>query len=186
MPRRWVYRIRDAVGNAAVALGGIALAPGSFAAAPPSRLPGDLQISLFWRITILPRRLRRAGSVRQVPSFIETSARRYEELGAARTAIFYALIVVLYALGVQVATLHRLYRSYVGRCSSQHRGGRGGERGAALSDVPDRPRRRGEGNAAGRSLRRWRGQRKPRMLAITVLTSLAQDDLAAAGGWDAG
>jgi rSAM/selenodomain-associated transferase 2 len=118
MPRRWVYRLRDAVGNTAVDFGGVALGDrGIFCRRAAFESAGGFANLPILEDADFYSRLRRGGSVRQVPSFIETSARRYEELGAVRTAIFYALIVVFYGLGVPVATLHRLYRSYVNHYS---------------------------------------------------------------------
>jgi hypothetical protein len=47
------------------------------------------------------RALQRHGRVRQLRAEIETSPRRYEELGPYRTTVFYLFILLLYLLGVK-------------------------------------------------------------------------------------
>jgi rSAM/selenodomain-associated transferase 2 len=118
MPRRWIYRLRDAFGNTAVDFGGIALGDrGIFCRRISFQEAGGFANLPILEDADFYRRLRRIGLVSQLPSFIETSARRYEELGAVRTAVFYALIVLLYCAGAPVAALNRIFRWYIRRYS---------------------------------------------------------------------
>lgn len=57
------------------------------------------------------RKLHRFGRVRAIQRRLKTSARRYEELGRARVTFAYAVIAVLYALGVPLRILTGFYRS---------------------------------------------------------------------------
>lgn len=119
-PRReWVYRISDRLGNVAVDLFRIALGDhGIFCRrATFTRVGGYPDVPLM-EDAELYRRLRRAGRMRQLPAYIVSSPRRYEQLGPMRTTAFYLLILILYVAGVRPETLlviyRRLHRRFLG------------------------------------------------------------------------
>lgn len=113
---RWVYRVRDAVGNLLVDLFALPLGDrGLFCR-------GDVFFSVggYPEIALLEdagfcRRLKQAGSVIQLHETIKTSARRYEELGPVTTMLFYGLIMVLYVLSVPQHMLEGMVRAYMTR-----------------------------------------------------------------------
>ncbi len=57
----------------------------------------------------LARRLRRRGPLLRLPTEVETSARRVDDLGALRILGLWTLLHLLHAAGVSPATLARLY-----------------------------------------------------------------------------
>ena len=109
--RRWVYRISDSLGNVAVDLFRIALGDhGIFCRrATFARVGGYPDVPLMEDAEFY-RRLRRAGRVRQLPAYIVSSPRRYEQHGPVRTTVFYLVILTLYLAGVRPETLLTVYR----------------------------------------------------------------------------
>ena len=59
------------------------------------------------------RRLRRAGHVRQLPAYIVSSPRKYEQFGPARTTVFYLVILILYLANTPPKMLLAVYRKLV-------------------------------------------------------------------------
>ena len=119
-PRReWVYRVSDSLGNVAVDLFRIALGDhGIFC-----RRAAFVQVGGYPNVPLMEdaefyRRLRRVGRVRQLPAYIVSSPRRYEQLGPVRTTAFYLLILFLYLAKVPPRTLFVLYRKLIGRRES--------------------------------------------------------------------
>jgi hypothetical protein len=60
----------------------------------------------------LYRRLRCAGRMIQLPGAIVSSPRTFEKSGRYRTTAVYFLILLLYAAGVPVNWLNRIYRRF--------------------------------------------------------------------------
>ncbi|MBE7159576.1 MAG: TIGR04283 family arsenosugar biosynthesis glycosyltransferase [Rhodospirillales bacterium] len=119
-PRReWVYRVSDSLGNVAVDLFQIALGDhGIFCRRTAfARVEGYPDVPLMEDAEFY-RRLRRVGRVRQLPAYIVSSPRRYEQLGPARTTACYLLILILYLTKVPPETLYVIYRKFVGRKES--------------------------------------------------------------------
>ncbi len=56
------------------------------------------------------RKMHRQGRIVSVPARLTLSARRYEAVGATKLTAAYGLIATLYALGVPLTTLQKLYR----------------------------------------------------------------------------
>ena len=111
-PRReWVYRVSDRLGNVAVDLFRIALGDhGIFCRRTVFERVGGYPDVPLMEDAELYRRLRRVGRVRQLPAYIISSPRRYEQLGPVRTTAFYLLILILYVAGVRPKTLLVIYR----------------------------------------------------------------------------
>jgi rSAM/selenodomain-associated transferase 2 len=111
IPPRWVYRVRDAIGDLCVDLFRVGL--------------GDRGLfcrkKFFFAIGGYPNQplledadfycnLRKFGRVRQLPVKIQTSARRYEALGPLRTSLFYLLIMLLYCAHTKMSVLEKMVR----------------------------------------------------------------------------
>ncbi len=114
-PRReWVYRVSDCLGNVAVDLFRIALGDhGIFCRqAAFVRVGGYPDVPLMEDADFY-RRLRRVGRVRQLPAYIVSSPRRYEQFGPVRTTAFYLLILVLYLAKLPPEVLLAVYRRLV-------------------------------------------------------------------------
>jgi rSAM/selenodomain-associated transferase 2 len=114
VPSRWMYRIRDAVGNFCVEWFGVALGDRGFFC----RRDTFLHIGGYPEIPLLEdaefyRKLKRYGRVRQLREKIQTSARRYEALGPFATVCFYGLIMTLYVARTPLSTLEKIVRWYV-------------------------------------------------------------------------
>jgi len=108
--RHPVYRISDRLGNLGVDLFRIALGDhGIFCRRGAFDSAGGYPDVPLLEDAELYRRLGRVGAVRQVRRIIETSPRRYERCGPARTTVFYAMILLLYAAGRPPAALLPLY-----------------------------------------------------------------------------
>lgn len=109
----WIYRISDSLGNLAVDLFQIAFGDhGIFC-----RRDAFLRVGGFPDVPLMEdaefyRALKRLGRVRQLRCAIETSPRRYEELGRYRTTIFYLFILLLYLLKVSPHRLSRWHRRF--------------------------------------------------------------------------
>ena len=118
MPSRWIYRIRDAVGNFCVERFGVALGDRGFFCRRDVflRIDGYPEIPLFEDAEFY-RKLKRCGRVRQLREKLQTSARRYEKLGPFRTVCFYGFIMTLYVMRVPLSILEKMVRSYVVRAT---------------------------------------------------------------------
>jgi rSAM/selenodomain-associated transferase 2 len=106
IPSRWVYRVRDAIGNICVNLCRIALGDrGFFCRREIFFAVGGYPDQPLLEDADFYRKLRRLGRVQQVALKIQTSARRYEKLGPVRTSLFYLLIMTLYVAGTKMSVL---------------------------------------------------------------------------------
>jgi rSAM/selenodomain-associated transferase 2 len=104
----WIYRISDSLGNLAVDLFQIALGDhGIFCRRDVFLATGGYPVVPLMEDAEFYRALRRFGEVRQLRLAVETSPRRYEELGRYRTTFFYLFILLFYLLKVSP---HRLAR----------------------------------------------------------------------------
>ena len=114
VPTRWIYRIRDALGNACVDLFGIALGDrGLFCRRSTFEQVGGFTSEGLFEDANLYRALRRAGITRRLRATISTSSRRYEAQGPIRTCLFYGFVMLLYWLGVNRKILERLVFCFV-------------------------------------------------------------------------
>ena len=105
-----IYRISDSLGNLAVDLFRIALGDhGIFCRRNVFLLAGGYPLVPLMEDAEFYRRLKRLGRVRQLPVAVETSPRRYEELGRYRTTAFYLFILALYLARVRPRFLARCY-----------------------------------------------------------------------------
>jgi len=116
VPRRWIYFLRDALGNVCVDLFRIALGDRGFFA----RRENFFAVGGYPECPLLEdaefyRHLQTTGGVRQLRPVIETSARRYEALGPFRTSIFYSFIMALYWCGVPIKALEKMVRWFSSR-----------------------------------------------------------------------
>lgn len=121
VPRRWIYQIRDALGNCCVEVFRIALGDrglfcrkGTFFAVGGYPHQPLLEDAAFYR------KLRWLGRVRQLPLRIQTSARRYEALGPIRTSLFYMLIMTLYFARVRLSILELMVNWFAGKKPTDH------------------------------------------------------------------
>lgn len=110
---RWVYRIRDLIGNLLVDLTGIALGDRGFFCRREA-------FSDYPQVAVLEdaefyRGLKRKGRVVQLRETIGTSPRRYEALGPITTMSFYAFVMLLYVARVPIPTLEKMVRAYMQR-----------------------------------------------------------------------
>jgi rSAM/selenodomain-associated transferase 2 len=115
---RWIYRVRDAIGNGLVALRGIPLGDRGFFC----RRDAFVSINGYPEIPLLEDaefylKLKKCGRVRQLHETIRTSARRYEALGPWATVCFYGFIMTLYVLWVPRPLIEKNVRWYVLRAS---------------------------------------------------------------------
>lgn len=109
--RQWIYRVSDSLGNLGVEVFGFALGDhGIFCRRETFLRVGGYPDVPLMEDAELYRRLRRRGRMRQLPGFITSSPRRYEQLGPYRTTAFYVLILALYVLGVRPRSLAVVYR----------------------------------------------------------------------------
>jgi rSAM/selenodomain-associated transferase 2 len=116
IPPRWIYRVRDAVGDLCVDVFRIALGDRGFFC----RREDFLAIGGYRNQPILEDadfycKLRTLGRVQQIPIKIQTSARRYEALGPFRTSLFYLLIMTLYLARTKLSILERMVRWFNSR-----------------------------------------------------------------------
>lgn len=111
---RWVYRVRDGIGNFLVGLFGLALGDRGFFCRQEifSKIGGYPEVA-FLEDAAFYRKLKKEGRVVQLKARIRTSARRYEELGPVLTMFFYALIMTFYLVRVPLPTLERMVRAYL-------------------------------------------------------------------------
>jgi len=116
VPTRWIYRIRDAVGDLCVNLFHIALGDrGLFCGRENFFAIGGYPHQPLLEDADFYRKLRVLGRVRQIPIKIQTSARRYEALGPLRTSLFYLLIMTLYLMHIPMSILERMVGWFASR-----------------------------------------------------------------------
>ena len=113
VPTRWIYRMRDMIGNFCVQWFGVALGDRGFFC----RRDAFHRVGRYPEIALLEdaefyRRLKRCGRVRQLREKIQTSARRYEKLGPIATVCFYGFIMTLYVMRVPLPILEKIVRWY--------------------------------------------------------------------------
>ena len=105
-----IYRVSDSLGNIGVHVFGFALGDhGIFC-----RREEFLKAGRFPEIPLMEdaecyRALRRLGRMVQLRSIIVGSPRRYEQLGACRTTIYYTFILGLYVAGARMTRLTSVY-----------------------------------------------------------------------------
>jgi rSAM/selenodomain-associated transferase 2 len=105
-----LFRISDSLGNAGVDLFRIALGDhGIFCRRSAFEQVGGYPEVPLLEDAELYQALQRVGRVRQLRPPIETSPRRYDRNGPARTTALYALILALYAARVPIPALARLH-----------------------------------------------------------------------------
>jgi uncharacterized protein len=116
VPARWVYRVRDAVGNLCVNLFRIGLGDrGLFCRRQDFFALGGYPDQPLLEDADFYCKLRQTGRVRQIPITIQTSARRYEALGPVRTSLFYLLIMTLYLAGTKRSILEKMVSWFASR-----------------------------------------------------------------------
>ena len=110
--RQWIYRVSDRLGNVAVDLFQIALGDhGIFCRREAFVQAGGYPDVPLMEDAGLYRRLRRGGNrMRQLPAYIVSSPRRYEQLGPVRTTAYYLVILLLYLAKVSPENLLKVYR----------------------------------------------------------------------------
>jgi rSAM/selenodomain-associated transferase 2 len=119
-PRREIiYRVSDSLGNLGVNLFGFALGDhGIFCGRVVFRRAGGYpEVSILEDAEIY-RRLRQQGRMLQLRDEIVGNPRAYETHGPYRTTAVYFSILVLYVLGVPIASLNQIYRCFrAGTCA---------------------------------------------------------------------
>lgn len=109
----WIYRISDSLGNLAVDLFQIAFGDhGIFCRRDAFLAAGGYPILPLMEDAEFYRTLKRFGPVQQLRLEVQTSPRRYEELGRYRTTLFYLFILALYLMRVRPHILARCYRRF--------------------------------------------------------------------------
>jgi len=116
VPTRWIYRIRDAVGDLCVNLFHIALGDrGLFCGRENFFAIGGYPNQTLLEDADFYRKLCALGRVRQISIKIQTSSRRYEALGPLRTSLFYLLIMTLYLVHLPMSILERMVGWFASR-----------------------------------------------------------------------
>ncbi len=112
--RRLIYRVSDSLGNLGVDLFRIALGDHGFFCRREAfeRAGGYPEVALMEDAEFY-RALRRIGRTRQLRGEIETSPRRYEELGPYRTTAMYAFILALYFARIPLHQLARIHSRFL-------------------------------------------------------------------------
>lgn len=111
VPSRWIYRVRDVLGNLCVSLFRIALGDrGFFCRREHFFAVGGYPEQPLLEDADFYCKLRKLGRVRQVPIKIQTSARRYEAFGPTRTCLFYLLVMTLYLARAKMSILEMMVR----------------------------------------------------------------------------
>ena len=109
VPARWVYRVRDVIGDLCVNLFRIALGDrGLFCRGETFFALGGYPGQPLLEDAEFYCKLCAVGRVRQLPIRIQTSARRYEALGPVRTSLFYLLIMTLYLARTKMSVLEKM------------------------------------------------------------------------------
>lgn len=121
VPSRWIYRVRDAIGNQCVNLFRMALGDrGLFCRRETFFALGGYPDQPLLEDGDFYRKLRRVGRVRQLPITIQSSARRYETFGPIRTVLFDLFIMALYVVETPMPILQKLVHWFVSRKSDSH------------------------------------------------------------------
>jgi rSAM/selenodomain-associated transferase 2 len=109
VPSRWIYRLRDAIGNRCVDRFGIALGDrGLFCRRTAFERAGRYSSARLFEDADLYRSLHRVGLTQRLQAAISTSSRRYETQGPIRTCLFYGLVMALYWAGLNRRILERV------------------------------------------------------------------------------
>ncbi len=113
-PRReWIYRVSDSLGNIGVSIFGISLGDhGIFCRRAAFVRAGGYPIVPILEDAELYGRMRRQGRMRQLEGTIISDPRTFEAWGRYRTTATYFLILLLYATGLPISWLYRIYRSF--------------------------------------------------------------------------
>ena len=113
-PRReWIYRVSDSLGNVGVNVFGFALGDhGIFCRRSAFIRASGYPIVPILEDAELYRRLRAIGEMKQLREEIVSDPRTFERSGRYRTTALYFLILALYAAGVPITCLHRIYRRF--------------------------------------------------------------------------
>jgi rSAM/selenodomain-associated transferase 2 len=111
-PRReWIYRVSDSLGNVGVDLFGFALGDhGIFCRRSAFVRVGGYPIVPILEDAELYCRLRAIGRMKQLREIIAGDPRTFERRGRYRTTANYFLILALYAVGLPIRWLNRIYR----------------------------------------------------------------------------
>jgi rSAM/selenodomain-associated transferase 2 len=119
--REWIYRVSDSLGNIGVQVFGFALGDhGIFCRRQAFQEAGGFPEIPLMEDAECYRALRRRGRMVQLRSEIIGSPRRYEELGAYRTTLYYTFILGLYIAGVRIGTLTSVYQRLTNRSYATH------------------------------------------------------------------
>jgi rSAM/selenodomain-associated transferase 2 len=113
-PRReLIYRVSDSLGNAGVRIFGFALGDhGIFCRRSAFIRAGGYPDVPILEDAEICRRLKRHGTMVQVRREIVSDPRTFENCGRYRTTVVYFLILALYAAGVPIRWLHKIYRRF--------------------------------------------------------------------------
>lgn len=123
-PRReWIYRVSDSLGNAGVKVFGFALGDhGIFCRREAFTGAGRYPNVPILEDAELYRRLRRRGRMLQLGERIVSDPRTFEKCGRYRTTAVYFLILALYAFGVPIRWLNKIYCRFHMRAREERRG----------------------------------------------------------------
>ena len=109
VPSRWIYRVRDVIGDVCVGLFRIGLGDrGLFCRKQCFSVIGGYPDQPLLEDADFYCKLRGLGRVQLLAIKIQTSARRYEALGPIRTSLFYSFVMILYCARVPMSLLERL------------------------------------------------------------------------------
>ncbi len=113
VPRRWIYRIRDFVGDICVDVFKIGLGDrGLFCRRDVFQAVGGYGDGLLFEDADLYRNLGRLGKMCRLDPAIETNARRYEAQGPIRTCLFYGFAMLLYWGGLRRSILEPMVATF--------------------------------------------------------------------------
>lgn len=122
VPSRWIYRVRDRIGDLCVDLFGIALSDrGLFCRREHFFAIGGYPEQPLLEDADFYRKLRTIGRTQQLHLRIQTSARRYEALGPVRTSLFHFLIMTLYFARVPMSILEKMVVRFYSKKSSTNK-----------------------------------------------------------------
>jgi hypothetical protein len=120
-PRReWIYRVSDSLGNVAVNFFGFALGDhGIFCRRTAFRQVGGYPEVPILEDAEIYRRLRGEGRMVQLRKEIVSDPRAFEAHGRYRTTAVYFSILALYAIGIPIRVLNRIYLRFRGQGSAE-------------------------------------------------------------------
>jgi rSAM/selenodomain-associated transferase 2 len=111
-----IYRVSDALGNLGVNVFGFALGDHGIFCRRSAFLRADgYPLAPILEDAELFRRISRIGRMVQVRETIVSNPRTFERCGRYRTTAVYFSILVLYVLGVPIASLNQIYRRFRAR-----------------------------------------------------------------------